>query len=179
MANYVKRIVCLANSRKHSGRCIAGKEVLDGAYGGWIRPVSARPSAELSEEERRYSDGDDPQVLDIVGIPMLAPAPLLHQTENHMIDADYYWTKISRLPWTGLRQLVDEPETLWSNADSSYYGRNDRVTIDVAGRTTNSLVLIRPQALSIVVREEGAAFGNPRRRVRADVKYRGVNFRTF
>ena len=26
--NMTKRIVCLANSRKHSGRCIAGKEVL-------------------------------------------------------------------------------------------------------------------------------------------------------
>ena len=31
----VKRIVCLANSRKLSGRCIAGKELLqDGRAGG-------------------------------------------------------------------------------------------------------------------------------------------------
>jgi hypothetical protein len=101
---------------------------------------------------------------------------LLHQTENHIVDAEYYWTRTSRLPWIGLEQLVDEPETLWSNGDSTYYGRNDRVKLDLAGRMTNSLVLIRPQGLSIVVREEGAAFGNPKRRVRADFKYRGVSY---
>ena len=33
------KIVCLANSRKISGRCIAGK-IMDS--GKWIRPVSSR-----------------------------------------------------------------------------------------------------------------------------------------
>ena len=32
----VKRIVCLANSRKLTGRCVAGKELLEGnRLGGW------------------------------------------------------------------------------------------------------------------------------------------------
>jgi hypothetical protein len=38
----VKRIVCLANSRKMSGRCLAGRELINGLPGGWVRPVSAR-----------------------------------------------------------------------------------------------------------------------------------------
>lgn len=174
--NYLKKIVCLSNSRKHSGRCIAGKEVLENKYGTWIRPVSARPSAEVSEEERRYKSGEDPRVFDIIDVPMLAAAPLLHQTENHIIDAEYYWTKTGELSWTELRQLVDEPETLWSDGDSTYYGLNDRVKLEVAGKMTNSLVLIRPLSLSICVQTEGAEFSNPRRRVRADFKYRGTSY---
>src|SRR5688572_20697011 len=61
-----KRIVCLANSRKLSGRCVAGIEIVDSQLSGWIRPVSVRQSHEVSEIEREYRDGSDPQVLDIV-----------------------------------------------------------------------------------------------------------------
>ena len=57
---YTKRIVCLANSRKMSGRCIAGKEVLDTGYGEWIRPISKRETAEISEEEMRFENGEIP-----------------------------------------------------------------------------------------------------------------------
>jgi hypothetical protein len=48
---YKKTIVCLANSIKDNGRCIAGREVLANRYGGWIRPVSDRATAELSLAE--------------------------------------------------------------------------------------------------------------------------------
>ena len=48
-----KRIVCLANSRKLSGRCVAGR-VFDGhEVGEWVRPVSARQNEEVSEYERQ------------------------------------------------------------------------------------------------------------------------------
>jgi len=51
-------IVCLANSRKISGRCIAGKKISENK---WMRPVSNRESEEISEEERRYENGQMPQ----------------------------------------------------------------------------------------------------------------------
>ena len=70
--NYQKMIVCLANSRKPGGRCVTGKLVENGAYGGWIRPVSARPGAEISLQERQYQDGTEPDVFDIIDIPMIA-----------------------------------------------------------------------------------------------------------
>jgi hypothetical protein len=47
-----KRIICLANSRKLSGRCLAGREFVDGCAGDWIRPVSSREHEEVSERER-------------------------------------------------------------------------------------------------------------------------------
>jgi hypothetical protein len=50
----VKRILCLANSRKLSGRCLAGKEFGGNDIGTWIRPVGAREHGEVSEYERQY-----------------------------------------------------------------------------------------------------------------------------
>src|SRR4051812_9295660 len=41
-----KTIDCLANPRKLSGRCLAGKEPSGSSVGQWIRPVSARATEE-------------------------------------------------------------------------------------------------------------------------------------
>jgi len=169
-----KKIVCLANSRKHSGRCVAGKEVLTDGFGKWIRPVSARPSAEVSEEERRYENGVLPKVLDIIRIPIIAATPQLYQSENYVIDAEHYWVKDGELSWREVRQLVDEPVPLWINGDSTYYGINDRVKITLAAKLANSLLLIEPEDLTIKVVTEGADFGNPKRRVRAEFRHLGT-----
>ena len=177
MPRYIEQIVCLANSRKNSGRCIAGKEVLLHGYGSWIRPVSARPSGEVSEEERRFENGEDPRVLDIIDVPLIVAVPMLHQTENHIIASDCYWTKKGRLPWDEVKHLIDTPASLWSNGDSTYYGVNDRVTVEQAATMTYSLLLIEPENPNISVQTEGAEFGNPRRRVRANFTYQGVQYR--
>jgi hypothetical protein len=153
------KLVCLANSRKHSGRCVAGKEVLATGYGKWIRPVSARPSAEISEEERRYENGVLPKVLDIIAIPMIGPTPQLYQSENYTIDARYYWVKKGELSWPDVKPLIDEPAPLWANNDSTYYGVNDRVKVDLASKLENSLMLIQPEDLTIKVVTEGGEFG--------------------
>jgi hypothetical protein len=166
-----KRLVCLANSRKHSGRCIAGKEIRAEGYGQWIRPISARPSAEISEEERRYENGVSPRVLDIINIRMVGAAPHLYQSENYMIDANYYWVKAGELARTGVKEILDTPAPLWTNNDSTYNGLNDRIRIEIAAKLTRSLTLIEPEDLTIKVVTEGADFGNPRRRVRAEFKH--------
>lgn len=174
--NYRKNIVCLASSRKPGGRCVAGKEAVQGGYGDWIRPVSARPTAEISFDERHYQNGQEPQILDIIDIPMMAAAPRIHQTENHMIDAESHWAKVGTLTWGDVADLVDTPPTLWGTGPSTYHGDNDQITPTDAATYHNSLWLIRPEQLTIRVLTPGAAFGNNKRKVRTDFRYRGVHY---
>ena len=65
---YTKTIICLANSRKITGRCVAGKEIAGIKIGAWIRPVSRRPAGELSEEDRRLQNGQDPSTRNHVSL---------------------------------------------------------------------------------------------------------------
>lgn len=172
---YIK-IVCFANSRKLSGRCIAGKIYIDGKPGDWIRPVSNRPTEEISEHERQYEDGSDPRVLDIIDVPFLKQRPKTYQRENRLIDAHSYWRKGGTLPRDRVGAFTDSPQTLWTNGESTHNGRNDAVTLDVAGTLRSSLFLIDVPDLGLHVFSPGAAFGNNKRRVQARFRYSGDNY---
>ena len=176
-AGSVKRIVCLANSRKMSGRCIAGKEISDaGMPGGWVRPVSGRPSEEVSEYERQYRDGSDPRVLDVIDVPVLSPQPKDYQQENWLIDNRRYWVNAGRVDLGQLDQLTDSPSTLWPNGYSTSNGLNDRVPLDLARDLRDSLRLIKASDLALVVSAPGADFGNYRRSVQGRFQYNGADY---
>ena len=150
----VKRIVCLANSRKYGGRCVAGKELLaDGRVGGWIRPVSSRENEEVAEGERCYADGEDPRVLDIIDVPLLNPRPKTYQRENWLLNPGLRWTKTGRALWNDLHPMADRDEPLWVNGHSTLAGQNDRVPMDDTDAIDNSLRLIRVDALTVTVSE--------------------------
>lgn len=172
----VKRILCLANSKKMSGRCVAGREVLDTGLGSWIRPVSARHTEEVSEDERQCQDGSDPQVLDIIDVPLIQHQPHACQTENWLLDPGYYWTKTRQVGWAELQSYVETPLALWTNASSTYNGKNDEILQVDADRLPTSLVLIHVPSLDLKVFAPGASFGNPKLRVLADFQYRGVSY---
>ncbi|MDD5468010.1 MAG: hypothetical protein PHS96_09390 [Anaerolineales bacterium] len=159
--SYTKTIVCLANSRKPpSGRCIAGLEANSTGFGAWVRPVSNRETQEISEEERRYKDGTDPKLLDVIKIKMIRPVPHLHQQENHLIDDGYYWMKKGIISWDGLLNAVEDPAgPLWINGYSSMYGQNDRIPDDLLNRLNRSLYLVRPDKLKLIIASEGGDFG--------------------
>ncbi|MBW1616233.1 MAG: hypothetical protein JRJ49_06825 [Deltaproteobacteria bacterium] len=119
-----KTIVCLANSRKNFGRCIVGKEIKSKK---WIRPISDREKEKISEEERRYKNGDMPKLLDIIKIPIKKYKPTLNQKENYLINDKLDWEKTGEYNKNNLKSLLDTPQTLWELECSSYYGLNDRI----------------------------------------------------
>jgi hypothetical protein len=167
---YFYEIVCLANSRKHSGRCIAGK-ILGGPQAGeWVRPVSRRPTAEISELERRFKNGASPVVRDILKVPLKTKAAHPYQPENHMIDGRFYWSATGRMEWGGIAGLADAVNgPLWANLSSSRAGLNDRVHDEHAPETTRdfgSLKLLRVHELVVSVAAEGQAESGAKRRVR-------------
>ncbi len=174
----IKRLVCLANSRKLHGRCVAGRELLAGSLGGWIRPVSDRTHEEVSEHERQYEDGSDPRVLDIIDIPLIGPRSKSHQPENWLLDPDKYWVKAGEFGPDNLDLLTDEPGPIWINGHHTYSGQNDYVSFEDATQLGGSLKLIAVHdGLQLQVYPPGDAFGNPKRRVQADFSFDGMNYR--
>ncbi|MDY6785052.1 MAG: hypothetical protein SW833_21330 [Cyanobacteriota bacterium] len=60
------QVICLANSWKRGGRCIAG---INPRTGQWVRPVSQLPYGQVSQEMRRI-DCREPELLDLLKIPL-------------------------------------------------------------------------------------------------------------
>ncbi|MCX7045806.1 MAG: hypothetical protein NTX50_10040 [Candidatus Sumerlaeota bacterium] len=146
--SYVKTIVCFANSRKMNERCIAGKELQNSRPGEWIRPVSDRATHEISKRERRYENGREPQLLDIIRVPCSLHDPIAHQHENHII-APGRWKKLGQLTWKAIDGWLDTPDTLWGLKEKSYGGINNRVSVGWPDGT--SLYLIGVESLQIIV----------------------------
>lgn len=174
-----KRIVCLANSRKLSGRCIAGRELIDGEPGAWIRPVSKREHQEVSEHERQYQDGSDPRVLDVIEVPLLDPKPGTYQRENWLLDPSFYWERVGRATWDQLEALTDQIEPLWMNGHSTYHGSNDEIPTAQADALESLLRLVHVASVKLAVFAPGQAFGNSKRRVQASFLHGGDDYRLW
>ena len=148
----MRRIVCLANSRKPDGRCIAGKLYAQGKFGSWLRPISAREGEELSEQERQISKGVEPSLLDILEFTINAHKPSGHQPENFLIDTQNKFVKVGRVSAQDLIQAVDKPTNLWiMGYQSKTYGKNDLVPPNRISEVQNSLYLINPHSFRIQV----------------------------
>ncbi len=172
----VKRIVCLANSFKIGGRCIAGREVLKkGNFGGWIRPVSARPTAEVKFSEYKYHNNTNPGVLDIIDVPLLKAAPHGHQTENHVINPEKYWKKVGELSWDKLEQLREQPRSLWINSDSTDAGAFNCISRAEASTLDGSLVLIKKKKFSVEVSSTSWE-GRKKTTYRGNFRYNGIYY---
>ncbi|MGH3912628.1 MAG: dual OB domain-containing protein [Pseudonocardiaceae bacterium] len=168
----IKRLVCLANSRREGNRCIAGRELLAGNPGEWIRPVSARESEAVSRRERQYNDGSEPCVLDIIDVPLIGPRSKSHQPENWLLDPDARWSKAGEFGHDNLHLLTDNPGHLWINGHHTTNGQNDYMTVDEADNTAGSLKLIAVDELRLRI----YATVSSKRQVRAEFSFSGVNY---
>jgi hypothetical protein len=164
----VTRLVCLANSRKTGGRCVAGKEV---STGRWIRPIGMGPDQELSPTAYQYPDGSEPLLLDIFDLVLREARPGPHQPENWVLDRDRKWQRVGRLPLREIEPYIDHPVSLWTNTSSSSDGTNDQVPEPT--RVDESLYLVAVEALVLDVQDSWR--GRPK--VRGGFQYAGSDYR--
>lgn len=172
--NSIETIVCLANSRKISGRCVAGKRTGDNS---WFRPISNRAGHEISELDRRYSDGKTAQLLDVIEIPCIEESPHGHQSENVLIDDRFYWEKKGSASWDDVLELVDQDADLWANGFSAYYNRNNRVPDGLIDEDGGSLRLIELDEMVLHAGPKAPDFGDMKPIVRASFNYRGQHYK--
>jgi len=168
----IKEIVCLANSRKYSGRCVAGKELLGDQIGRWVRPVSNCETGELSIKETSYGNGKPPELLDVIAITLSRHDPHSYQTENYIVGKGL-WIRKQQLSLSLLPKLCDHVDSLWINGYHSNNGLNDRISEEIVKeRVRSSLLFIKPDKASITV-EEGP---NLLKRVRSRFRFAGEEY---
>jgi hypothetical protein len=140
-------LICLANSKKHGGRCVAGLRT-DG--GGWVRPVGPTPDAVLQPRHYRLDDGTEARVLDVVQIGCQEPVPKPHHPEDWVVDGTRW--RLARRPATQehralLRRHLTTTSLLLENwVDRVPY---DAYTVRPAKA---SLTLVAPERLEWVVK---------------------------
>jgi hypothetical protein len=87
-----KTIVCLANSYKHGGRCIAGVDIHDGQ---WIRLHGNSPDGALCACEYALDDGTEPRLLDVIEVELHYAIPSDSHPEDWQI-AGTKWRLVAR-----------------------------------------------------------------------------------
>ena len=172
---YTRAILCLAASRKHQGKCFAGRCIQTGE---WIRPVSNRPDEEISTAESRLPNGVQAALLDFLEVPMLQARPRGYQTENHLIDPTRPWRRTRRGTWEEvLQNLDDHAGPLWLNEGASWGHGHNRVTEANAAGLDGSLLLIQPKRLLVSVGRKGGMYEDANRRlVKAHFRHGGIDY---
>jgi len=160
-------VICLANSSKHGGRCVAGLR-LDGR--GWVRPVSAEPGGVLQAWHYTLAGGGEAALLDVLKMRLVGPQPEPHHPENWLMDFGHWERAASPAPQvqeTLLQNLATGPELLGDREEKIAHASLRQKP------AAESLALVRPEALSWQVQE-----GHPagRRRTRAVFTLAGVTY---
>ncbi|MCH7607122.1 MAG: hypothetical protein IIC94_00915 [Chloroflexi bacterium] len=138
-------LLCLANSQKLGGRCLAGLRT-DGQ--GWIRPVTNTPSGTLSIRQASIA-GAEIALLDVVRADLASARPEPHQPENHILASTPLIFVENLAPTEALPLLSAAIE----RGPDLLRGATDRIARQSfdARPTQHSLSLIEPAILRWVV----------------------------
>lgn len=173
---YTKTFICLACSRKPDGRCVAGKELVNGGFRGWIRPVTPGDHSAITNGQRKYPDGYSAVVLDYVTAEFTGQETGGFQAENHFISQPSQWKLAGKAKQPAkdlLEQLVDNPASLWTNTcPDSTNGLNDRISVQKLVQQGDSLYLIR--VTEIIVHVEVI---EEKRKLRGEFVYNGKTYK--
>lgn len=161
-------VICLANSRKRGGRCVAGLR-MDG--GGWVRPVSAEPEGVLQAWHYILTSGREAALLDVLKMRLVCPKPAPHHPENWLMDTGQ-WEPVARTALPGVLEVLQQslaagPELLG--------GTESRIEYKALLRepAAASLALVRPQELHWQIEESPQA---GKRRTRAAFTLAGAPY---
>ena len=160
-------IICLANSWKHGGRCVAGLRT-DG--GGWVRPISAEPKGVLQSKQYLLAWKKEAALLDVLRVGLLDPKPSPHQPENWLLNPAR-WKRCRPFPAQDVANFLEQnlshgPQLLGSTTEKIAYSVFQHTP------AAESLALIRPQTLSWQIRKTAAG----RRKIRAVFTLAGVKY---
>ncbi len=129
------QILCLANSWRPGGRCVAG---LDLETGHWIRPVPAFGGAIPLHVAGQFG------LLDIVEMDLRPPHMTTRFQPENRVAVDWNWRVVAKAAVGDVIGLVD-------NTTPIFYGDGDRVEPEIIARLPlanwKSLQLVRPQNL--------------------------------
>lgn len=150
-------LICLANSRKHGGRCLAGLKT-DGS--GWVRPIGPGPDGALQPQHYRLGSREA-QALDKLSVGLSRPAPKPHQPENWLLERKWYnpWHKPCRRVGPAAAseirplleaQLARGPELLGCRRDRVDFGTFAQMPAQA------SLALVRPENLRWLIKTGGS-----------------------
>lgn len=105
--------ICLANSWKHGGRCVAGIKA-DGS--GWVRVLGQASDGTLFPGDYSFADHSEAGIFDLIRVGVAEPRSSAYQPENWLIDGSR-WQLLSRPAPPSLAPLLKnavcpEPELL-------------------------------------------------------------------
>lgn len=150
-----KHFICLANSYKHGGRCIAGIEVVPQSDGSltivrhddgrprWIRPVSMSANGEIPNHL-----AESFKIFSLVKLTEVEPCPDKAHTE------DVHCSRMEICPFELLPTKAFLNQLLDTQHQAVFYYRGKAIPATIIDRLNYSLMLIQPENVSAYCDEE-------------------------